>query len=194
MQQGSFRFPDNCPDADCDFLVTYQASGDNSVVFELRGRGNWAGVGFSDDNLMVSNLNLQNRLICRGGRRGTMTDGCVMSEISRIHELKKKRLEVVLPVKRATKIMPLVLQHCCKTRRIAMLRVLPPAFKPVLQQIKMFTGLNVSGKTFNIVFQLVLQNKLQVFFKPVLPKLKRISIGSKHSPLKVIVWRHKPNG
>ena len=75
-----------------------------------------------------------------------------------------------------------------------MLRVLPPAFKPVLQQIKMFTGLNVSGKTFNIVFQLVLQNKLQVFFKPVLPKLKRISIRSKHSPLKVIVWRHKPNG
>ena len=90
MKQGSFRFPDNCPDEDCDFLVTYQASGDNSVVFELRGRGNWAGVGFSDDNLMVSNLNLQNRLICRGGRRGTMTDGCVMSEISRIHELKKK--------------------------------------------------------------------------------------------------------
>ena len=59
MQQGSFRFPDNCPDADCDFLVTYQASGDNtSVVFELRGRGNWAGVGFSDDNQMVSNVDL----------------------------------------------------------------------------------------------------------------------------------------
>jgi len=66
MQQGSFRFPDNCPDADCDFLVTYQASGDNSVVFELTGRGNWAGVGFSGDNQMVSDLNLQNRLICRG--------------------------------------------------------------------------------------------------------------------------------
>ena len=58
MQQGSFRFPDNCPDADCDFLVTYQASGDNSVVFELRGRGNWAGVGFSGDNQMVSNVDL----------------------------------------------------------------------------------------------------------------------------------------
>ncbi|CAH3191431.1 unnamed protein product [Porites evermanni] len=51
-QQGSFRFPDNCPDADCDFLVTYQASGANSVVFELRGRGNWVGVGFSEDNQM----------------------------------------------------------------------------------------------------------------------------------------------
>ena len=58
MQQGSFRFPDNCPDADCDFLVTYQASGDNSVVFELRGRGNWAGVGFSGDNQMVSNVDV----------------------------------------------------------------------------------------------------------------------------------------
>ena len=58
MQQGSFRFPDNCADADCDFLVTYEASGDKSVVFELRGRGNWAGVGFSDDNEMVSNVDL----------------------------------------------------------------------------------------------------------------------------------------
>ena len=58
MQQGSFRFPDNCQDADCNFLVTYQASGDNSVVFELTGRGNWAGVGFSDDENMVSNIDL----------------------------------------------------------------------------------------------------------------------------------------
>ena len=80
MQQGSFRFPDNCPDADCDFLLTYQASGDNSVVFELRGRGNWAGVGFSDDNQMVSNLSLQNRLICRGGRTDTRTDVYVVSK------------------------------------------------------------------------------------------------------------------
>ena len=60
MQQGSFRFPDNCPDADCDFLVTYQASGDRSVVFELSGKGDWAGVGFSDDNQMVSTIDLQN--------------------------------------------------------------------------------------------------------------------------------------
>ena len=59
MQQGSFRFPDNCQDADCDFLVTYQASGASSVVFELRGRGNWAGVGFSEDNQMVSNQTVQ---------------------------------------------------------------------------------------------------------------------------------------
>ena len=59
MQQGSFRFPDNCPDADCDFLVTYQGSGFDQVVFELRGRGEWAGVGFSDNTQMVSNLSLQ---------------------------------------------------------------------------------------------------------------------------------------
>ena len=59
MQQESFRFPDNCPDADCDFLVTYQGSGFDRVVFELRGRGEWAGVGFSDNTQMVSNLSLQ---------------------------------------------------------------------------------------------------------------------------------------
>ena len=59
MQQGSFRFPDNCLDADCDFLVTYQGSGFDRVVFELRGRGDWAGVGFSDNTQMVSNLSLQ---------------------------------------------------------------------------------------------------------------------------------------
>ena len=61
MQQGSFRFPDDCPDEDCDFLVTYQASNDDSekVVFELRGRGNWAGVGFSEDNQMVSNQTVE---------------------------------------------------------------------------------------------------------------------------------------
>ena len=49
-------------------IITYQASGFDRVVFELKGRGNWAGVGFSGDNQMVSNLILQNRLICRGGR------------------------------------------------------------------------------------------------------------------------------
>ena len=60
MPQGNFRFPDNCPDADCDFLVTYQASSDDNekVVFELRGKGNWVGVGFSDDNQMVSDRSL----------------------------------------------------------------------------------------------------------------------------------------
>ena len=83
MQQGSFRFPDNCPDADCNFLVTYQGSGFGRVVFELRGRGDWAGVGFSHDNQMVSNLSLQNRLnICKGGRK----DGRLTRVISKLLE------------------------------------------------------------------------------------------------------------
>ena len=33
--------------------------------------------------------------------------------------------------------------------------------KPVLQQIRLLTGLNVAGKTRNIAFELVLQQKLQ---------------------------------
>ena len=58
-QQGSFRFPDSCTSsADCDFLVNYQTSGEDKVVFEISGKNNWAGVGFSDDNLMVNNHNV----------------------------------------------------------------------------------------------------------------------------------------
>ena len=54
MQQGSFRFPDSCKTSDdCDFLVTYQKSGEK-VLFELSGKGNWAGVGFSDNPQMVT--------------------------------------------------------------------------------------------------------------------------------------------
>ena len=40
-------------------------------------------------------------------------------------------------VKRATKNLQLVLQHCCKPFRIVMLRVLPPMFDPVLQEIRL---------------------------------------------------------
>ena len=40
-------------------------------------------------------------------------------------------------VKRATKNVQLVLQHCCKPSRMAMLRVLPPIFDPVLQEIRL---------------------------------------------------------
>ena len=42
--------------------------------------------------------------------------------------------------KRATKNVQLVLQHCCKTSWIAMLRVLPPTFKPVNNLICCKTG------------------------------------------------------
>ena len=52
-----------------------------------------------------------------------------------------------------------------------MLRLLPPMFKPVLQQIRLLTGLNMGGKMRNITIQLVLhaamlQNKLHVFCCP----------------------------
>ena len=40
-------------------------------------------------------------------------------------------------VKRATKNVQLVLQHCCKPSWIAMLWVLPPMFDPVLQEIRL---------------------------------------------------------
>ena len=50
--------------------------------------------------------------------------------------------------KRTTKNLQLVLQHCCKTNWITMLRVLPPTFKPVLQQKRLLTGLNMDA-TFN---------------------------------------------
>ena len=58
-QQGSFRFPDSCTSsADCNFLVTYQKTGEDKVVFEISGKNNWAGVGFSDDGEMVNNHNV----------------------------------------------------------------------------------------------------------------------------------------
>ena len=40
-------------------------------------------------------------------------------------------------VERATKNVQLVLQHCCKPSWVAMLRVLPPMFDPVLQEIRL---------------------------------------------------------
>ena len=52
-----------------------------------------------------------------------------------------------------------------------MLRLLPPMFKPVIQQIRLLTGLNMGGKMRNVTIQLVLhaamlQNKLHVFCCP----------------------------
>ena len=48
--------------------------------------------------------------------------------------------------KRATKNVQLVLQHCCKTRWIAMLHVLPPIFKPVNNLICCKTGFAFLGE------------------------------------------------
>ena len=49
--------------------------------------------------------------------------------------------------KRATQNVQLVLQHCCKTSWIAMLRVLPPMFKPVNNLIccKTFVATSLSN-------------------------------------------------
>ena len=52
-----------------------------------------------------------------------------------------------------------------------MLRLLPSMFKPVFQQIRLLTGLNMGGKMRNVTIQLVLhaamlQNKLHVFCCP----------------------------
>ena len=58
--------------------------------------------------------------------------------------------------KRATKNMQLFLQCCSKTSWIALLARFITHIKPVLKEIRLLTGLNVSGKTRNISFQLVL--------------------------------------
>ncbi|CAH3148519.1 unnamed protein product, partial [Pocillopora meandrina] len=50
--KGCFRFPESCTD-DCNFLVTYNATGGDKVEFELSGKGTWVAVGFSDDREMT---------------------------------------------------------------------------------------------------------------------------------------------
>lgn len=49
--KGCFRFPESCTD-DCNFLVTYNATGGDKVEFELSGKGTWVAVGFSNDRGM----------------------------------------------------------------------------------------------------------------------------------------------
>ena len=66
--------------------------------------------------------------------------------------------------KRATKNMQLFLQYCCKTSWIAILARFITHIKPVLQQIRLLTGLNASGKTRNISFQLVLHQCCKTSF------------------------------
>ena len=59
-------------------------------------------------------------------------------------------------VKRATKNVQLVLWLFCKTSWLAMLPVLPTTKNKPCNLICCKTGLNVSGKTRNVAFQLVL--------------------------------------
>ena len=72
--------------------------------------------------------------------------------------------------------MQLALQHCCKTRWILMLRVLPPAFEPALQQIRLQGLFFVGGKTRNSHIQLVLQQCCTfLLLLSVLPRLKTVN-------------------
>ena len=60
-----------------------------------------------------------------------------------------------------------VLPHCCKTSWIALLRVLPPMFEPVLQQIRLrgffFRDWQNAQHGYSTRFSAMLQNKLHVF-------------------------------
>ena len=68
------------------------------------------------------------------------------------------------------------MQHCCKTRWILMLRVLPPAFEPALQQIRLQGLFFVGGKTRNSHIQPVLQQCCTfLLLLSVLPHLKTVN-------------------
>ena len=79
-------------------------------------------------------------------------------------------------VKRATKNVQLVLQHCCKPSWIAMLWVLPPMFDPVLQEIRL-QGLfswvvKRATSLFNSFCSHVAKQIAPFLFRPVLPYLR----------------------
>ena len=78
-------------------------------------------------------------------------------------------------VKRATKNMQLVLQHCCKPSWIAMLRVLPPMFDPVLQEIRMqglFSWVVKRATSLFNSFCSYVAKQIARFLLPVLPYLR----------------------
>ena len=71
--------------------------------------------------------------------------------------------------------MQLVLQHCCKTSWIAMLRVLPPMFKPVNNLICCKTGLMWVGKRPTLLVNSFCSNvarQVNYFFLPIFAHLK----------------------
>ena len=78
-------------------------------------------------------------------------------------------------VKRATKYVQLVLQHCCKPSWIAMLRVLPPMFDPVLQEIRMqglFSWVVKRATSLFNSFCSHVAKQIARFLLPVLPYLR----------------------
>ena len=79
--------------------------------------------------------------------------------------------------KRATKNVQLVLQHCCKTIRIAMLRVLPPTFKLVSNLMCCKTGFMLVVKRATSLYNSFCSNvarQVARFLLPVFPNLKSI--------------------
>ena len=102
--------------------------------------------------------------------------------------------------KKGNKNVQLFFQHCCKTSGKAMLRVLPPTFKPVNNLICCKAGLMWVCKTHNISIQLVCSNvarQVECFLLPVFPHLyvtacnsiifKRFSVNSRKR-IKTVVW------
>ena len=78
-------------------------------------------------------------------------------------------------VKRATKNVQLVLQHCCKPSWIAMLRVLPPMFDPLLQEIRMqglFSWVVKRATSLFNSFCSHVAKQIERFLLPVLPYLR----------------------
>ena len=79
-------------------------------------------------------------------------------------------------VKRAAKQVQPVLQHCCKTSWLAMLRALPPTFKFDWQQIRLrgfFTWVAKRHHRYSTRFAAKSQDRLHVFVLAILPYLER---------------------
>ncbi|XP_068707880.1 uncharacterized protein [Montipora foliosa] len=52
--KGCFSSPEACTTSEnCNFLITFNATNSNTVLFELSGVGDWVAVGFSDNQLMA---------------------------------------------------------------------------------------------------------------------------------------------
>ena len=88
--------------------------------------------------------------------------------------------------KRATKKVKLVLQHCCKTSWIAMLRVLPPTFNTVNKNLicckTCLMWVENAQHRCSTSFAAMLQNKLHVFCCPFFRTFRntsRLTISSR---------------
>ena len=78
--------------------------------------------------------------------------------------------------KRATRNVQLVLQHCCKTSWIAMLRILPPMFKPVNNLICCQTGLMWVVKHTTLLFSSFWSNVARQVAHFLLPVFRTLTL------------------